>query len=180
MKQIIFFSFIFFFVSFYLSYATTPPATMPEIPEINVNIWEILDRALNWFFGIALVVAAIMLVYAGFNYVTAGGNDEKIKTATKTLIFALIGVAIALLARGLPLLIQEFLQGNNSTSTSSEIYFPTSTTEDLFTGVDFSTMSLGGRYIYNPSAASLEDMCKPGGTSCPKECDLCAGSSFAD
>jgi len=127
----------------------------PDIPEINVDIWEILDRALNWFFGIAIVIAAIMLVYAGFNYVTATGNEEKIKTATKTLIFALIGVAIALLAKGLPLLIQEFLQGNNSTSQSfNEPFNENSDNNSL--NIDFSQIPLGG-YHCNPNASSLAD-----------------------
>lgn len=178
MKQIIFFSFIFFFVSFYLTWATTPPATMPEIPEINVNIWEILDRALNWFFGIALVVAAIMLVYAGFNYVTAGGNDEKIKTATKTLIFALIGVAIALLAKGLPLLIQDFLQGNNSTSTSqSPNTLSNDTSYDNSLNVDFSQIPLGG-YHCNPNAIALDEYnCTYDNNLVESEpgCDICGG-----
>ena len=124
----------------------------PDIPEINVDIWEILDRALNWFFGIALVIAAIMLVYAGFNYVTAAGNEEKIKTATKTLIFALIGVAIALLAKGLPLLIQEFLQGNNSTSTSQSLNISSNNASyDNLLNIDTSQICLGG-YVFDPNA----------------------------
>ena len=144
------FIFLFFFVSFAL-------AKEPDIPEINVDIWEILDRALNWFFGIALAIAAIMLVYAGFNYVTAAGNEEKIKTATKTLIFALIGVAIALLARGLPLLIQEFLQGKNSPSPSQSLNIPSNDNSyDNSLNVDFSQIPLGG-YHCNPNASSLAD-----------------------
>ena len=128
----------------------------PDIPEINVDIWEILDRALNWFFGIAIVIAAIMLVYAGFNYVTAAGNEEKIKTATKTLIFALIGVAIALLAKGLPLLIQEFLQGNNSTSESFNEPFNETSDNNSLINVNFEQMTLGG-YHCNPNAIALDE-----------------------
>jgi len=131
-------------------------AQEPDIPEINVNIWELLDRALNWFFGIAIIIAAIMLVYAGFNYVTAGGNDEKIKTATKTLIFALIGVVLALLAKGIPVLIQEFLQGNNSTSQSLNEPLNESSDNNL-SNMDFSQIPLGG-YVFDPNAP-LEDSC---------------------
>jgi len=159
MKIIIFSVILLLLFSFYLTQATTPPATMPEIPEIDVNIWEILDRALNWFFGIALIIAAIMLVYAGFNYVTASGNEEKIKTATKTLIFALIGVAIALLAKGLPMLVQDFLLGNNpptpTDTTSSEIITPS----DPLANTDFSSIT-GGK-IPDPNCPSIEFGCAP-------------------
>lgn len=99
-----------------------PPATMPKIPDTsNISIWTILENALNWFFGIALTIAVIMLIYAGFTYITAGGNEDKIRIASKTIIFALIGVAIALLARGIPTFVQNFLQGK-TTSTSSYNY----------------------------------------------------------
>ena len=37
-----------------------------EVNEVNIDIWAILDTALNWFFGITLAVAVIMLIYAGF------------------------------------------------------------------------------------------------------------------
>jgi len=141
------------------------------------DIYTLVMKILDFLIVLAIPLTAILVIYAGLVYITSAGNEEKIKTAQKTLIWALIGFAVVLLAKGIPQLIIDFLQGNNSTSTTTTT---SPSTEDLFTGVDFSTMSLGGRYIYNPSAASLEDMCKPGGTSCPKECDLCAGSSFAD
>ena len=90
-----------------------------EVNEVNIDIWAILDTALNWFFGITLAVAVIMLIYAGFTYITSGGNETKLQTASKILIFALIGVAIALLAKGLPVFIQNFLEGKESSSSST-------------------------------------------------------------
>jgi hypothetical protein len=146
-------------------------AGQPDIPDTtNIDIWEILDRALNWFFGIALSVAAIMLVYAGFTYVTASGNEEKIKTATKTLIFALIGVAIALLAKGLPMLVQDFLLGNNSTSQNNNIPSDNITSPDPLANTDFS--SIKGGSIPNPD-------CPPDNPSCACKYDSNAsGDTF--
>jgi len=60
-----------------------------------------------------------MLVYAGFTYITGGGNETKMATANKILIFALIGVAVSLLARGIPEFIQNFLIGSSSSSSTS-------------------------------------------------------------
>lgn len=43
-------------------------------------------------------LSAIMVLLAGFFYMTAGGNPEKIKRAHKTLLWALAGIAVVLLA----------------------------------------------------------------------------------
>jgi hypothetical protein len=173
MKQIIFFSFIFFFISFYVSYATTPPATMPEIPKINVNIWEILDRALNWFFGIALAIAVIMLVYAGFNYVTAGGNEDKIRIASKTIIFALIGVVIALLAKGIPIFIQNFLEGKSSSSSSLNNETPLNAENILIEQAQDNIPNLSKVCDCSSGSLTLEDWCNTLSDICKS---LCCGA----
>lgn len=42
------------------------------------------------------VIAVLMIIYAGFLYVTARGNSGKIETAHKALLWAVIGAAILL------------------------------------------------------------------------------------
>lgn len=42
------------------------------------------------------VVAVLMIMYAGFQYVTAGGDPGKIKTAHQALLWAVIGAVILL------------------------------------------------------------------------------------
>jgi len=80
-----------------------------EAPNITVDIWSLLTRALNWLFGIVIAIAAIMLVWSGLSYVTSAGNADKMKVALNTLIYALIGVAIALLAKGLVYMVCTFV-----------------------------------------------------------------------
>jgi len=89
-----------------LVYAAWPPTYQTvDISDPTV----IATKVLNWFFGIVVIIAAIMLVAAGFTYVTSGGNPDKMKTALNTLIYALIGVAIALLAKGLVFMVCTFI-----------------------------------------------------------------------
>lgn len=83
-------------------------------PDIELTLWgtnSILTKALNWVFGIVIIIAAIMLIWAGFTYVTSGGNAEKMKTALNSVIYALIGIAIAVLAKGLVFMICRFVGG---------------------------------------------------------------------
>ena len=48
---------------------------------------------------IAGAAAVIMVILAGFKYITSGGEAGKVTNAKNTLIYALIGVAIAALAQ---------------------------------------------------------------------------------
>jgi hypothetical protein len=90
--------------------------TVQPIPDgKNIVIWDVLIKALNWFFNITIIIAAIFLVYAGWQYVTAGGDEEKMKGGLNTLIRALIGVGIALLAKGLIYIVSTFITGTGFT-----------------------------------------------------------------
>lgn len=44
------------------------------------------------------VVAIIMVMLAGFKYLTSSGDSNKISSAKSTLVYALVGLAIAALA----------------------------------------------------------------------------------
>jgi len=44
------------------------------------------------------IIALGFILYAGFTWMTAGGNEEKVTTARKTLLSAVIGLAIILSA----------------------------------------------------------------------------------
>jgi len=45
---------------------------------------------------VGTAVAVVMIIYAGFLYVTAGGNETQIKKAHDALLWAVIGAAILL------------------------------------------------------------------------------------
>ena len=50
---------------------------------------------------ILFAVAIIFFLLAGFNYLTAAGSEEKVKTAHKQLIYGLVALAVGIVARGL-------------------------------------------------------------------------------
>jgi hypothetical protein len=58
------------------------------------------------------VIAVIMIIFSGFRYVMAGGDSNSINSAKNTLVYALIGLAIAVLAQ---LLASEVLTTASST-----------------------------------------------------------------
>lgn len=48
---------------------------------------------------IAGIVAIIAILFSGFKYMTSGGDSNKIASAKNTLIYALVGVIVAVLAQ---------------------------------------------------------------------------------
>lgn len=53
---------------------------------------------INWVLGLLGIIAVIMVLYAGFQWMTAGGNEERIASAKKIISAAVIGLVIILLA----------------------------------------------------------------------------------
>ena len=115
MKQKLFILFSIIFLSLILIESVLGETTTITIPNLlgeTSDVNTLIDKILDFLIKIALVLTPIIVVYAGFLYITAGGNEEKIKRANKVLIWALIGLAIALIAKGVPALIKEFLGTN--------------------------------------------------------------------
>jgi len=55
-------------------------------------------NVIQWVLGILALVAVIMIIYGGFMWMTAGGNEEKVEKAKKIISAAVIGLIIVLLA----------------------------------------------------------------------------------
>ena len=62
--------------------------------DINSAIRQII----YWVLSIVGMVAALMLVWGGFQYMTAGGDDSAVKKARQRMTNAVIGLAIVLFA----------------------------------------------------------------------------------
>ena len=60
------------------------------------DIRTIVGRIIQVFLGILGVVALVLIIYAGWLWMTAGGDDEKVTQAKKIMAQAVIGLAIIL------------------------------------------------------------------------------------
>ena len=68
------------------------PGVMGATPSLTVTV----ARILNTLFGILGIVFVVLTLYAGFLWMTAGGNEEQITKAKNTITRAAIGLAIIL------------------------------------------------------------------------------------
>ena len=62
------------------------------------DLYNITKTAMNWVFSFGIIIIVIMVIVGAIGYATAAGNDDKIKSSKKTVIFGLIGAAIIGLA----------------------------------------------------------------------------------
>lgn len=69
----------------------------------------LLGAIAKFLFWVGMAVAPILLIIAGFYFVTSGGQPERIKTAKNIMIYTLIGVVIMLFASGLIKVLQSVL-----------------------------------------------------------------------
>ncbi len=66
------------------------------------DLGKVFCSIIGTFFWVVIVVSIIMILMAAFQYVTAGDDTEKTTKARKTLTYAAVGIAVALLAEGFP------------------------------------------------------------------------------
>jgi len=66
---------------------------------------------------IAGIVAIIMIIISGFKFMTSGGDSGKVASARNALIYALIGVAVVVLAQFMVHFV--FTEARNATTTTT-------------------------------------------------------------
>ncbi|MDR2063571.1 MAG: pilin [Candidatus Nomurabacteria bacterium] len=64
-----------------------------KLPQGDPN--TILKNGLNTFFIFVAIIAVIMIVYGGVQYIISTGDRTKIDTAKKTLLYAIVGLIVS-------------------------------------------------------------------------------------
>ena len=64
----------------------------------NDTVSNILIKVIKWFLRILAILAVLVLIIAGIMYILSGGDEGKVETAKKWIIYAIIGLIVALLA----------------------------------------------------------------------------------
>lgn len=78
-------------------------------PVTDDTLDEIINNLIDFVFTIALVICPIVIIIGGFMFVTASGDPKKLETGKKIIFWALIGLAIAIMAKGMVILIRALL-----------------------------------------------------------------------
>jgi len=62
------------------------------------QISTFFENVLNIVSGFVFTIALIMLLWAAIVYVTAGGSEDRVSRAKNYLIYAIVGIGVAVLA----------------------------------------------------------------------------------
>lgn len=69
----------------------------------------VLANIINWFSWLLAILSVAMGLYAGFLYMTAKGEPQKVATANNVLVYTVIGVVVAILAFSIMTIINTFI-----------------------------------------------------------------------
>ncbi len=64
----------------------------------NNNLPEIIANLVGYVLSFIALIAVIMIIFGGFQWLTAAGDDERISSAKRTISSAIIGLVIVFLA----------------------------------------------------------------------------------
>ena len=72
---------------------------------------ELIEDIIEWVANIGILIAVGMIIYSGVLFMIAGGNDENITKAKKTLMWSLIGLAVLIIGKNWVTLVRSILGG---------------------------------------------------------------------
>jgi hypothetical protein len=92
-----------------------PPPPGPTVGLVNPlfckDIPCVIDAIINFIFYLGITIFTLMIIIGGIMYITSAGDPQKVSTAKRLFFWAVIGLAIILLAKGLISLIRSVLGG---------------------------------------------------------------------
>jgi hypothetical protein len=56
----------------------------------------------DWVFFVLIAIAALLVIWGGFTIATAGGNPENVNKGRSYILYAMVGLVVALLSRAIP------------------------------------------------------------------------------
>ncbi len=81
-----------------------------NIPDVGPE--EAIERITRVAFTILISLSVLFIIIAAFYFVTASGNDDTLGKARKMLLYAVLGIILAILAQGLVGFIDSSLRNN--------------------------------------------------------------------
>ena len=81
----------------------------------TTNVNDLIIRIIRILLGVAFAIAVLFLIIGGFYYMTARGNEEQSATGRQTVINALIGIVIIIMAYVLVNVIANLAFNNDTT-----------------------------------------------------------------
>ena len=83
--------------------------TLPNPLSSSSNIADLIKAITSALKQIGFPIAALVVIYAAFQMLLSGGDEKKFATGKKTLLYAVVGYAILLIADSIGTLVRDIL-----------------------------------------------------------------------
>lgn len=77
----------------------TEPSGTCDPGQAQTTLGDTIRKVINVISVLVGAVAVVMIIVAGFRYVTSAGNAETLKNARNTIVYALVGLIIVAFAQ---------------------------------------------------------------------------------
>ncbi len=92
-----------------------PLLAMAQVPGPIItspaDVSRIIAAVFNWLSGIILTISLIMFFFAAILYMTAGASEATLAKSKTVLIYAVIGLAVAILTFSFKPFLETFFRG---------------------------------------------------------------------
>ncbi len=107
------FSYLIFTAIAFAQSNSAPPLTNPlSVNGSNPTLETVRDNITAFLLVIAAPICGIMVIWGGFQMITARGNPEKFSEGKKTLLYAAIGFVVVIFASSVVPLLQSIFNGS--------------------------------------------------------------------
>ena len=81
----------------------------------------VFTQITNTILYVVGIVSVIMLIYGGLRYVTSGGDSKKVTDAKNTILYAIIGLIISILAFSIVNFVINAVTGTNNSAANPSL-----------------------------------------------------------
>lgn len=81
---------------------SSPFLVSAQGPKSVDDVWKLVNDIFHLLFIGIMFAAVVYIVLAAYTYLTASGDPKKVEKANQMLLYAVIGVAVAVLAEYIP------------------------------------------------------------------------------
>ena len=68
-----------------------------------------INTIVNWVFYLLVAMVGLLVIFGGFTIATAGGDSGKVNSGRNYILYAMIGLAVALLSRAIPKIVEALI-----------------------------------------------------------------------
>jgi uncharacterized membrane protein YwzB len=87
--------------------------------DLSATPEQIIGRIIKYLLQFTGIVFFVLMIYAGFTWMTASGDEKKVKEAKGTITAAVIGIVVIAMAYALTSFILTNVSGANDTTTQA-------------------------------------------------------------